>query len=252
MRPALPALPPMSASWRAALARATAARLAREAAAAASQATGGGPSEGSSPAGAARGAPPLTEAAHAASHGPGLGEEVMAEEAHADGDDKRGRDDDTPPKMAMAEAAGTDPLASAARAAAAPSLEAVPLLGCVTPEALSEAKGSLLKGISDALVAWIDLHAILATAAAAHAGYVAAKEEAHAARAAALAAAASHNDGTAGAGDEEYEGPRLIPLHTSVLTYLINRLHDGRVGLNKGILRPGKKGEGVRGRKGRV
>ena len=117
-----------------------------------------------------------------------------------------------------------DLLASAARAAAAPSLEAVPLVDRVTPEALSEAKGSLLKGISDALDAGIDLPAILAAASAAHAGYVAAKEAKRAAH------AASHNDGTAGAGDEEYEGPRLIPLHTSVLTYLINRLHsDGRV-----------------------
>ena len=115
-----------------------------------------------------------------------------------------------------------DLLASAARAAAAPSLDAVPLLGNVTPAALSAAKGSLLKGISDALDAGIDLPAILAAASAVHAGYVAAKEEANVR----AAHAASHNDGTAGAGDEEYVGPRLIPLHTSVLTYLINRLHS--------------------------
>ena len=54
--------------------------------------------------------------------------------------------------------------------------------------------------------------------------------EAHEAEVAAAArdAAAAHNDGTAGAGDEEYEGPRLIPLHISVLTYLVNKVHSDR------------------------
>ena len=121
-----------------------------------------------------------------------------------------------------------DPLAAAARAAAAPSLDAVPvpLFGQVTPEALSAAKASLLTGLSDALVAGIGLPSILAAATAAHAGFAAAREEARAR--AALTADASHNDGTAGdaCGDEEYEGPRLIPLHTSVLTYLVNKLRS--------------------------
>ena len=40
------------------------------------------------------------------------------------------------------------------------------------------------------------------------------------------APAAAHNDDTAGEGIEGYEGPRLIPLHTSVLAYLVNRLHS--------------------------
>ena len=75
-----------------------------------------------------------------------------------------------------------DPLAAAARAAAAPSLDAVPvpLFGQVTPEALSAAKASLLTGLSDALVAGIGLPSILAAATAAHAGFAAAREEARA------------------------------------------------------------------------
>ena len=40
------------------------------------------------------------------------------------------------------------------------------------------------------------------------------------------ALSAAHNDGTAGEGVEDHEGPRLIPLHTSVLTYLVNGLHS--------------------------
>ena len=119
-----------------------------------------------------------------------------------------------------------DPLDSAARAAASPTLDAVPLLGHVSPAALSAAKISLLKGLSDSLLVGIDLSAILAAAAAAHAGYAAAREEVIARAAYTVSSAASHNDGTAGAGDEEYEGPQLIPLHTSVLTYLVNNLHS--------------------------
>ena len=49
------------------------------------------------------------------------------------------------------------------------------------------------------------------------------------AREAAIAAlAAAHNDVRAGAGDEEYEGPRLLPLHASVLTFLVNKLRSDR------------------------
>lgn len=42
--------------------------------------------------------------------------------------------------------------------------------------------------------------------------------------------AALHNDGTAGpdCDFEAYEGPRLIPLHSSVLTYLVNKLCSDR------------------------
>ena len=47
-----------------------------------------------------------------------------------------------------------------------------------------------------------------------------------AALAASAVLAAAHNDGSAGEGIVGYEGPRLIPLHTCVLTYLVNRLHS--------------------------
>ena len=138
-----------------------------------------------------------------------------------------------------------EPLAHAARSAASPSLAGVPLVDHVSHAVLSSAKASLLKGLSDAICAGIGLPATLAAAAAAHAGFL----EARAKEWACAADAAEHNafdacsaaaaddgtalagavsDGAAGEGIEGYEGPRLIPLHTSELSYLVNRLRSDR------------------------
>ena len=133
----------------------------------------------------------------------------------------------------------------AARSATSPSLASVPLIDRVSHAVLSSAKASLLEGLSDAFCAGIGLEVILTAAAAAHAGFLAARAKALACAAdaaahnafdtrsaasadAGTALAAAHNDGTAGEGIEGYEGPRLIPLHTSVLTYLVSGLHSDR------------------------
>ena len=97
--------------------------------------------------------------------------------------------------------------------------------GGVEPsDELLSVRERLVEALVDALSIQLPSSVIAKAAEAAEA----ALGKAHEAAREVAADAAAHNDGTAGAGDEEYEGPRLIPLHNSVLTYLVNKLHSDR------------------------
>ena len=122
-----------------------------------------------------------------------------------------------------------EPLAAAARAAASPLLDsAVPLVDHISPGILSASKGSLLKGLVDAVCAGIGLSSIVAAAEAAHAGYTAAREEALARAALAVVHNALVFDSDPEAG-EDYDGPQvLLPMSNDILVKFMNTLHCER------------------------
>ena len=111
---------------------------------------------------------------------------------------------------------------TAAREAARHALEEAPLPEGVSPDCFVAVQISLSKALADAASIGLLPPLVLKAAEAARAALVNA-------RAVALSAlAAAHNDGTAGIGDEGCDGPRLIPLHISVLSMLVNGLHSDR------------------------
>ena len=115
-----------------------------------------------------------------------------------------------------------EPFLAAAREASRHVLDESPLPDGVTPDAFESARRSLSKALAEAAVFGLPPSVVARAAEAARSAVLSARE------AAIAALAAAHNDVRAGAGDEEYEGPRLLPLHASVLTFLVNKLRSDR------------------------